>query len=210
MDETFDVLLFDLGGVLVSWDGIEPLRECSRRALSREDVRLFYFESPWVRRFEAGRCSAEEFLPGVIEELELDVTPTELHALWASFLHGAFPGAHELLDGLAGRFRLACLSNNNPIHWPRVRDAFGFGARFERAYVSHELGVMKPGPEIFAQVIGDLGVLPERILFFDDNPECVDAAQQAGMESVMVKGVDEVKRALAARGIHVESTEGEA
>ena len=209
MADSFEVLLFDLGGVLVSWDGIEPLRECSRRTLSREDVRLFYFQSPWVRRFETGKCSADEFLPGVIKELELDLTPGELNTLWASFIHGVLPGAHELLDGLAGRFRLACLSNNNPIHWPRVRDAFGFGARFERAYVSHELGVMKPGLEVFVQVIQDLGVSPERILFFDDNPECVHAAQQVGMDSATVLGVDEVKRALAARGIRFESTEEE-
>ena len=39
---------------------------------------------------------------------------------------------------------------------------------------------MKPDPASFDYVVRDLETAPEQILFFDDNPECVEAASVAG------------------------------
>lgn len=69
------VILFDLGGVLVEWDGIEPLKKLSGGRLTREVARRFWLESPWVKKIETGRCSPQEFAVGVIEELSLSLNP---------------------------------------------------------------------------------------------------------------------------------------
>ncbi len=61
---------------------------------------------------------------------------------------------------------------------------------------------MKPDLESFAYVARDLGIRPEHILFFDDNPECVDAARQLGFHARCTRGVGEVKAALAELGLH--------
>ena len=47
-------ILFDLGGVLVDWDGTTPLVEFTQGRLSREGARRFWLESPQVRRLETG------------------------------------------------------------------------------------------------------------------------------------------------------------
>jgi HAD superfamily hydrolase (TIGR01509 family) len=191
-----EVLLFDLGGVLVFWDGIEPLQRFSRRPLTREDARRFWMFSPWVRRFERGQCTPAEFAAGAVEELSLAIPPDAFIPEFLSWDRGPLPGALELLETLAPRFRLACLSNNNELHWSRLRGTF---ARwFERCYLSHELGMMKPDPEIFRHAISDLGCPADRILFLDDNPECVETAVQSGMKAAQARGVEGAREALSA------------
>lgn len=196
-----DVILFDLGGVLVEWDAVEPLIALCRRPLGRDEARRFWLESPWVRAFESGSCDADAFAAGVVAELSLGCSPAEFLAAFTSWDRGPSPGALELLDELAPRFFLACLSNNNAIHWSRLRDEFGLGARFRRCYISYETGKFKPDAAAFHHVRADLGVTAERILFLDDNPECVRAARGTGMEAQEAHGVAGTRAILVARGL---------
>lgn len=55
--DSVEILLFDLGGVLVHWDGIGSLRELTRARLSKEEARKFWLDSPAVRKFERGQIS---------------------------------------------------------------------------------------------------------------------------------------------------------
>jgi putative hydrolase of the HAD superfamily len=152
--------------------------------------------SPWVRRFERGKCPPAEFAAGAVEELSLAVSPDEFLAEFASWDRGPLPGALELLEALAPVCRLACLSNNNEIHWSRLRGTFQ--RWFERCYLSHEIGMVKPDPEVFQHVISDLGCPAGKILFLDDNPECVETAVQSGMKAAQARGVEGAREALSA------------
>lgn len=196
---SYDVLLFDLGGVLVQWVGSQGLMEFAGERLSPESARRFWLESPWVRDFERGRCTPLEFARGVVAELDLAIPPEDFLQAFTSWDRGPFPGAVELLEDLRSRCTLACLSNNNVIHWTRLRDDYGFGKRFDRCFISHEIGLIKPDHEVFEYVRRALGVPPARVLFLDDNPECTEAAQRLGFAAVTVRGVDEVRQALQDR-----------
>ncbi len=190
------VLLFDLGGVLVRWEGSAGLLELTDGRLSREEARRFWLNSPWVRRFEAGKCSGTEFAAGAVNELGLAVPAEEFLDRFTGWDRGPLPGAHELLDELRSHYQLACLSNNNEIHWPKIRDEFGFRRFFDRCYLSHEIGLIKPDREVFDYVLRDLALPPESILFFDDNPECVEAARKVGLRAELAQGVEAVRSHL--------------
>lgn len=194
-----ETLLFDLGGVLVRWDGVEALRSLPGIRLTREQARKFWLDSPSVRRFEKGRSSPEEFAAEAVLELGLSLSPDDFLACFADWDRGLFPGSAQLLERLRPRFHLACLSNNNSVAWPRLRDEHGLSRFFERCYLSHEIGKAKPDREIFEFVLGDLQCAPDRILFFDDNPECVESARAVGLQADIVTGPEEVRRALERR-----------
>jgi glucose-1-phosphatase len=198
---TIEVLLFDLGGVLVEFDGITPLLGLTHDRLTREEARRFWLLSPSVRRFEIGRCTPEEFARGAIAELGLKVAPDSFLQQFLSWDRGPMEGALELLDALKPRYLLACLSNNNELHWARLRAETGLAERFHRCYLSHEIGLMKPDREAYDYVVRDLAVDPARILFLDDNPECVEAAQSVGLTAREVRGVEEVRAVLASLGL---------
>jgi putative hydrolase of the HAD superfamily len=193
------VLLFDLGGVLVDWAGNEPLLALTHGRLDPEAARKFWLESPAVRDFETGRCGAGEFATAVVAGLRLDCPPEDFLAQFESWDRGPFPGAAELLAELAPHYFLACLSNNNELHWRRLwRQHPHFLDRFHRLFASFEIGKIKPDPDIFEYVLAQLQVPPGAVLFFDDNIECVEAARRLGMRACQTKGVAAVRAALRA------------
>ncbi len=148
----------------------------------------------------AGRCTPLEFGAGVVGELALSVSPAQFIAAFESWDKGPLPGAVELVRSLGSQFRLMCLSNNNLLHWsrPALQQLAGC---FERCYASFQTGLMKPDPEAFQLVIRESGIAPESILFFDDSPECADAARRTGMQAREVKGVGMVRATLAEMGL---------
>ena len=190
------VLLFDLGGVLVEWDGIEPLMKLSRGRLTRDMARRFWLESPWARKFETGQCTPREFALGVIEELKLSLSPDEFIQQFISWDRGPLPGALDLLERLRPNFQLVCLSNNNELHWPILREKASIDKKFDYCFISFEIGVMKPEEEAFLYVIKKVGRAPEEFLFFDDNPECIETALKIGMSAFCVQGITGVESVL--------------
>ena len=188
-------VLFDFGGVLVEWDGVQPLLDLTGGRLSADEARLFWLNSRAVRKFETGRCSEEDFAREVIEELQADLAPAEFIAKFTSWDRGLFAGARDLVAELKHRILLYCLSNNNPIHWalPHLQD---LASDFSMTFVSFEMGLMKPDVAAFEYVAERISEPVERVLFLDDNPECVAAAEEAGFLGRTVRGVTEVKRVL--------------
>jgi putative hydrolase of the HAD superfamily len=194
------VVLFDLGGVLVELSGLAAMRAWAGEARD-EDVWRRWLACPWVRRFERGQCSPEEFAAGVVLEWRLPVSPTQYLESFRVWPRGLLPGARELVEAIAPGLRRACLSNSNDLHWPRKRDEMGLGALLDEHFVSHRIGHVKPDPEIYEHVIAALGVDPAEILFLDDNQPNVDGALEAGLDAVRAVGVEGARRVLEARGL---------
>lgn len=192
-------ILFDLGGVLVRWDGIQPLLDLTGRRMTAEQARLFWLHSPAVRRFETGRCSEEVFARTAIEELQLDLCPAKFIAEFTSWDRGLLPDAAQLVDRLKRQTTLYCLSNNNPIHWalPHIRQ---LTSRFTKSFVSFEMGLMKPDVTALEYVAERISEPVDRVLFLDDNPECVEAANRVGFLGRQVDGVPHVESILSEFG----------
>ena len=193
---TIKVILFDLGGVLVRWDGVGELVELTGGKLTGEQARKFFLESKWMTFLETGSCTPEEFGNGVVADLNLAIKADEFLDIFLSWDRGFQPGALELLDRMKPHFILGCLSNNNILHWTRLCKRYDMRNTFHRLYPSHETGLVKPSREVFVYVLNDIGGAPEQILFFDDNPECVEQARQIGFNACQVLGVEEVERTL--------------
>ena len=56
---------------------------------------------------------------------------------------------------------------------------------FDKIFLSCELGVEKPEPEIFEKVVASIGCAPDDILFFDDSEVNCEAARQCGLQAVL-------------------------
>jgi putative hydrolase of the HAD superfamily len=69
---------------------------------------------------------------------------------------------------------------------------------FDRNYLSTELGLKKPDPEIFAAVLQDLGCGGEHVVFIDDRKENVEGAISVGMNALQFRSVDQIERELRA------------
>ena len=91
--------------------------------------------------------------------------------------------------------QLQCHSNG------RSTSGRGITDHLDLLFLSHELDLIKPDPEIFDHVLGVTGSPADRLLFLDDNELNVVAARAAGLTAVEVRGVDEARDALLHFGV---------
>jgi putative hydrolase of the HAD superfamily len=85
-----------------------------------------------------------------------------------------------LADLKAGGTRLALLSNAGPDFAGYMRDGV-LGDYFERVYLSGELKLVKPEPEIYRHVLDDLGIAPADAVFIDNRADNVAGAEAVGI-----------------------------
>jgi glucose-1-phosphatase len=192
--------LFDLGGVLIQPGGVAPMRALSGID-SDEALWSRWLSCPWVRRFEAGRCTPEEFAGGMVADWELDLEPQSFLAEFGRWPEPPFEGALELVDAVQASLPAGFLSNMNSFQWMANYEATPLTDAFTFRFLSFELGLVKPDVAIFDAVANRLPVARRRVLFLDDNAVNVAAAVAAGFVARQVRGVDAARAALADEGV---------
>ena len=163
-----DVVLFDLGGVLVELAGVEKMLEWSRDVATTDELWRRWLHSDAVRRFETGRIGRDEFARAIIAEFGVPVPEDEFLAAFTWWPRAVLPGAHALVAAMRRRFRVASVSNTNEIHWDRFSNTWLLHEQFDHNFPSHLVGKLKPDAEYFAHVVEALSVPPARVLFIDD------------------------------------------
>lgn len=196
-----ELLLFDLGGVLVDFTGAKEIGRLLREPLSESEIRARWVSCPHLREFEIGAISPAEFTSRFMASWGVRVPEEEFLRAFESWNVGLYPGASELLDELRPYFRLAALSNSNELHWSRNERVFQISTLFERALSSHQLGAHKPDYRIYTRALEELRAQPEAVAFFDDNLPNVEAAASLGMGAHHVQGVAETRSCLERAGL---------
>ncbi|KLO03327.1 alpha-D-glucose-1-phosphatase, partial [Morganella morganii] len=104
--------------------------------------------------------------------------------------------------------RVVVLSNTNRLHqdyWPQHYPEIAASADF--LYLSQDLGLRKPDPDIYQYVLETEEFEPQDVVFFDDVRENVDAATELGIKGVLVTDRDTVSRYFAEYDFSAEVTE---
>lgn len=200
-----DVLLFDLGGVLIDFAGFEELGWLVPEATSREEIRTRWIDSDTVQRFERGHIGPDEFARRLIVEYQLQLSAEDFIKQFVEWARGPYPGAVELLHSLRQTYRVASLSNSNELHTPIHRR--GLDGVIDKFYFSDEIGHVKPDRAIFDHVVRDLSVPPARIAFFDDTRVNIEVALELGLTAYWVDGIDALRTQLQSLGVFEPSNE---
>jgi len=196
-----DVLLFDLGGVLIHFSGVEEIQPLLPEPLSPEAIRARFGESLTLREYETGLLAPSEFAQRFVADWNLQVPADAFLTAFRGWSHGFLPGAEDLLARLRTRYRIAALSNSNPTHWDRNATDLGVPRWFDAVFSSHELGHHKPAPEIYLRALAALGVAPGQVCFFDDSALNVAGAEAVGIRAFRTCGVAELSACLQAQGL---------
>jgi FMN phosphatase YigB (HAD superfamily) len=114
-----ELLLFDLGGVLVEFSGFRDLLPLLRVPLSESEIRRQWIACPIVRTFEVGDLTPQQFAERFVAAWNITVPALDFLLAFRTWTRGFLPGARELLATLRSQYRLACLSNSNAVHWER-------------------------------------------------------------------------------------------
>jgi putative hydrolase of the HAD superfamily len=131
-----------------------------------------------------------------------------VHELWAADLRSwtsVNPAVIEVLADLrAGGTPLALLSNAGPDYASYFRHG-PLADFFTACYVSGELGMLKPHPEIYQHVLGDLGITPAEAVFIDNRASNVTGAAALGITGHVFTDAGRLRAFLASLGPTAES-----
>ncbi len=195
------VILFDLGGVLINFIGLQGVGKLLQNDPAPGEIRNRWIASDAIIQFERGGCSPGEFARTFVEEWGLALDPDTFLEMFRSWIKPPFPGVEDLLSDLRERFILACLSNTNELHWRTMLDEGGLRKSLDKHYASHLIGKAKPNWEVFAFVVQDLGCDPSEIIFFDDGAENIEGAREAGLFAYQAQGFGELEMRASQLGL---------
>jgi putative hydrolase of the HAD superfamily len=133
---------------------------------------------------DAGTGGVAAYWRAIAGEIGAHWDDARVHELWAADFRSWLsvnPGVVEVLADLrAGGTRLALLSNAGPDYGSYFRHG-PLGEYFHACYVSGELNLLKPHPEIYRHVLGDLGIGPADAVFIDNRERNVAGAEALGV-----------------------------
>lgn len=188
MERVIKNIVFDLGGVIMTLDPAEALRRF--KALGLSDAELYldaYTQSGIFGNLEEGKITAEDFRSKLSSLTGHELAFDECKHAWLGYRKDVPQRNLDLLKELRAKgYRLILLSNTNPfmMDWALSSEFDGKGSSlndyFDALYLSYRLGIMKPAPDFFRQVLDNENILPEETLFVDDGPRNVEAAGKLG------------------------------
>lgn len=187
------IVCFDLGGVIVricrSWE-----EGCARAGVPVREHARFMHEALRARRHEltdhhqCGALSIEAYCAAIAEASASIYAAHEIESVHRAWIIEEYPGVLGLIDRLNATpgVRTACLSNTNHAHWLQMLGHDERGpvipalARIGHRVASHEARLVKPHEAFYRHFEREVGSAPDRIIFFDDLIENVEAAREFG------------------------------
>lgn len=195
---TAEALLFDLGGVVIEIDfGRALARWAAASAQPVDTLRSrFSFDDPYMRH-ERGEIEAAEYFAALRASLGVELTDGELADGWCDIYLGMVPGMAGLLERVGRQVPTYGFTNTNTTHLSHCARTYpDLFRHFRRVFTSCTMGLRKPEAAAFAAIGKEIGVPLDRILFFDDTLENVEAARAVGMPAVHVRSFDDVAAAV--------------
>jgi glucose-1-phosphatase len=200
-----EVILFDLGNVILPFDPrqtAEKLSRSSQRKEFQDPSRMFSYlfdpEQGAINRYQVGKVSSIEFFRSLKENLSLSLSFEAFIPVWNEiFVENA--EVSEVIRSLKGKYRLGLLSNTDPLHFGHILPRFPILQTFDKWILSHEVGSRKPEVEIYQAAIVWAAVDPGKILFIDDIKSNIDVAVSLGMQGIHFISCRQMKDDLATR-----------
>jgi 2-haloacid dehalogenase len=195
------IVVFDVGAVLIDWNPRHLYRRLFDDEAAMERFLAEVCTPEWNSRLDAGRPFAE-----AVEELaERHPDQADLvrayRERWVEMLGGEIEGTVSIVRELrAAGVPVYALSNWSAETYPVTRPLFPFLDELDGIFISGEAGVGKPDPAIFRLFLERFGLEPGQIVFIDDSPANVAAAQRLGIEAIRFEDAGQTRRDLVRLG----------
>lgn len=192
------VLALDIGGVFYRGWPDEAFwgRWSARTGLDRAGIEALLSGSPEHRAAQVGRMTADEAFATAGARLGVDGSLVRALAEDAYLSDFNMPFADVVRDLRGVGVRVFALTNTLSTE-AQIMARPEFDGVFEGVVSSHDVGLVKPGPAIFAALLGRLSARPADVVFVDDLSGHVEAARALGLHGVHFRETDQALAELS-------------
>ena len=198
-------LVFDVGGVLIDWNP----RHLYRKLFDGNEGAMERFLAEvctpaWNARQDEGRSFGEAVAELSARFPEYCDLIAAYHLRWEEMVPAAIGETIDLVRELkSAGTPLYALTNFSTEKFPLVRQRFDVFELFDGIVVSGEIGLIKPNPAIYRQLLDRYGLDASACIFIDDLPANVEAARSIGMRGIRFSSAGLLRRELRAAGLLV-------
>jgi putative hydrolase of the HAD superfamily len=199
---TIQAVVFDIGGVLEITPSLGVTERWETRLGLRAGEINERMEDVWYGG-SVGLISEADVQRALAERFGLDEQQVDefMGWTWREYLGTANTELIEYARRLRSRYRTGILSNSFVGAREREQAAYGFEDLVDEIIYSHECGLSKPDPAIYALTCERLRVAPQQVVFLDDHEPNVEGARQAGIHAVLyednARAIGEIEAILA-------------
>jgi 2-haloacid dehalogenase len=201
-EQRVDVVVFDIGGVLLDWSPDYLYGELIPDAAEREHFLANIANGEWNKKQDAGRSWSE----AVAELSSLHPEHAEwIEAYdkgWLKMVQGVFADTAELITEIRDKkIPNYALTNFSDEKWEVAKAAFPILAGFDGEVVSGVEFTTKPEEKIYQILVDRFDLDPARTFYTDDVQANVDGARALGIDAELFTDAGTLRRYLRERGL---------
>lgn len=201
-DKKYSAVVFDLGQVLVRFDYkyfVDKVNKI-KPGIGEQFIELYKQNYHIHRDFEKGLISEKVFIDQMLEYLDHKIDGETFCRYWSD-IFSLNVDVVALLPEIKKNFKLYLVSNTNSIHQKYGYQHYEFLKIFDKLFLSHEVGFVKPEKEIYQAVEKFSGFPSNEHIFIDDILEYVEAAKSIGWDGIQFVGYDDLVKNFQSRRI---------
>ena len=195
-------IIFDIGRVLIR---VNVARAMSGLAdgvsLSPEEVWSALEKDPRWKDWQEGRMSPQDWHLHVSRRLGSKLSFEQFVEVWNRALDPTPIHEEAFLAKLGKKYRLAVLSNTDPLHVAHMEKTYAFLERFPARIYSCRVRASKPNPVIYKEALQACRVSAQEAVYVDDIPAYAQAAGQLGMHGIVFQSPEQLQSDLTALGV---------
>ena len=201
----FRAVIFDIGRVLIrvnvsrAMDGL-----ASGISLTPQEVWSAIEKDPRMLDWQEGRISPRDWHLHLKNRLGGSLSFEQFSEVWNRALDPNPIHADSFLESLSKNYRLALLSNTDPLHMAHAEASYAFFRFFPQRIYSFRVGASKPDPLIYREALKACKVRAEEAVYIDDVAAYAEAAQRLGMTGIVFQSPEQLQTDLRALGVRFD------
>jgi HAD superfamily hydrolase (TIGR01509 family) len=201
----FRAIIFDIGRVLIRVDVSRAMAGlASSPSLSPQELWSAIEKDPRWPDWQEGRISPQDWHLHLSKRLGGSLTFEQFTKVWNSALVPEPIQPESFLEKLSKNYRLALLSNTDPIHMSHGEERFPFFRFFPTRIYSFRVGASKPNPLIYREALRACKVRAEEAIYIDDVAAYAQAAQRLGMTGIVFQSSELLQAELRNLGLDLD------
>lgn len=184
-------IIFDLGGVLLDIDYQKSIDAFTNLGIDDfEDMFSQFKADELFDKLETGKISETDFYAAIKKRTKRAIADEEIDQAWNALILNFRKESLAILEKLSADHKLYLLSNTNSIHLKYFKKSFtketgkpSLDTYFSKAWYSSEVGLRKPGTEIFEFALQEENLVAAETLFIDDTVLNIQTAQKLGFKT---------------------------
>ena len=194
-------IVFDLGGVVVTWEPEQIIAKRYTDPAMRATVRdQIMAHADWLE-LDRGTLPQKKAISRAAQRTKLSEAEVEQFLRHVAAELVPVPQTVDLLYRLKAKgHSLSCLSNMHISFIEHLEQTYRFSEVFSGAVISCRLNLCKPEPAIYEYLLNTYGLDRQNTVFIDDIEANVIAAAKLGIQTIRFESAAQCERELTRIG----------